>query len=400
MPTTDRRCSNLNLAVTLLLVVAVLFLRRSIAFTLPQFFAEDAVFYSDALTMGVRSVLAPYAGYHHFAIRLVAWTTVHFDPLYAPRIFLFSSVFITIAVAAACFSPRIDLPVRPLFALSIVLVPHTCEVFDNLTNINWILALGLILLALAKDPKTPLQWGLDIITMFLTGLSGPFVAVWLPLFFWRVFRRRSTASAMIALLALACATLHIIAQLAYHITIPVDEFPSSNWIAVPMLRMVACLVLPGSLAQAMSIWLVVAFGIAFLAFVLWRGIKSETREQVWTITIAVFLLLGIVLYKFRTQLDQILPHENGDRYFYIPKVLLLWVLFHGFGAPSIWKRASTALAVSCLVASFTHFRWSEPYIDYDWPTYAAAIRRGDAVVVPVNPPGWAMPITDKAHRVY
>jgi hypothetical protein len=191
-------------------------------------------------------VIEPFVGYHHFAIRLVAWAAVQFDPLYAPTIFLIASVLVTLAVAAACFSKRIDLPCRPLFALSIVLVPHTCEVFANLTNINWILALGLILLVLAKDPTTPLQWVVDIAVIIVAGLSGPFLVIWLPLFFWRVVRRRTIASGTIALLAVACATLHISGQLAYHPVVPHDQFPASNWIVVPAFRTVVCLVLPGA----------------------------------------------------------------------------------------------------------------------------------------------------------
>jgi hypothetical protein len=388
------------MAVTLLLVIVILCWRRSIAFMLPQFFAEDGAFYSDALTNGAGSVVTPFAGYHHFAIRLVAWATVQFDSLYAPNIFLFASVLTTIAVTAACFSSRIDLPCRPLFALSIVLVPHTCEVFANLTNINWILALGLVLLMLAKDPTTPLQWAADIIVMILTGLSGPFVVIWLPLLVWRAYRRKSTASATIALLALACSAVHIFAQRTYHVETPIDQFPLRDWIDVPMMRLVGCLILPGALAQTMTTWLLVSLGISFFAFVLWRGSKSDTCEQVWIVFGALLLLLGIVLYKFRFELDQILSPENGDRYFYIQKVLLLWILIYGFGPHPVWRRISAVLALASLVASSSHFRWSEPYKDYDWPTYSATIRNGDAVVVPVNPPGWMMPIPVKAHRVH
>jgi hypothetical protein len=400
MHTTEERCYYLQAAGTLLLVMVVLILRRSAAFALPQFFAEDAVFFTDALTKGAGSLLIPYAGYHHFAIRLVAWATVQFDPLYAPGIFLFSSVLVTLAVAAACFSTRIDLPCRPFVALSIVLVPHTCEVFANLTNINWILALGLVLLALAKDPTTPLQWGIDLVAMCLTGMSGPFVVVWLPVFVWRAFRRKSAPSATLVLLALACSAIHITALLAEHTTNSVDQFPASNWLAVPMLRLVGCLVLPRAFAQTLPFWLVVTLGVSFLAFILWRAAKSKYREQGWVTFAAVLLLTGIVLFKFRSQLDQILPPENGDRYFYIQKVLLLWLLFYGFGSDTVWKWVSTLLAAASLVACSFHFRWSEGYIDYDWPTYAAKIRRGEAVVVPINPASWKMPLPDKAHRVH
>lgn len=391
--------SRISMPATLLLVGLALLIRKSTVFFSPQFFAEDACFYTDALVLGPSAMLRPFVGYHHLALRLVAEFAVHFDPLFTPAFFIAGSVLGSLAVAAACFSPRIDLGCRPFFALATVLVPHTGEVFANLATLNFVLALGLLLLLLADDPRTFLQWFADLCALVVLGLSGPFIVLWLPLFLWRFAQRRSPAAGVVAGLSLLLSTVHLAAYLKDSARGFPGTSPWTLWLRVPWQRAIGDLLFPAPWSERCPLLFLLAIGLVFAGLLAWfAGTAASRREQRWVLLAAAALSIAPVLYKFRGELSQLAFNQNGDRYFYLPKVILLWLLAHEFGRAGWRQWIAGTLFVCGLLSNTRTFRWNEPYHDCDWPHYAAIIRRGDAVTVPVNPPGWTMPLPDRARR--
>ena len=385
------RWSRYGLITTLVVVAGALCLRKPGVFVQPQFWAEDAsIFYSQAMLDGRAAVFRPYNGYLHLVPRLTAALAAAGNPLYAPTVFLATSVLLTLAVAAACFSPRLHLPYPPLWALAIVLVPHTGEVFNNLTNLQWILALGLLLLLLAEDARTPWQWGADLGSIILLGLTGLFVVLWLPLVGWRFRRRRTLASGVLAGLAAVFAGIQIAALVAH----PAPQLPGlspwADWLRQPCQRLAGSLFMPAAFAEHTPFVFMAGVGMAWFGGMVWLAATAPSpREHRWMMLAAAALIVAGVLYKFRGDLGQIRPIGNGDRYFYLPKVILLWSLvceLNGGG----WRRwLSGALLSLSLLISTTGFQ-AAANVDYHWPRFAARIRVGDPVTVPINPPGWTM----------
>jgi len=74
---------------------------------------------------------------------------------------------------------------------------------------------------------------------------------------------------------------------------------------------------------------------------------------------------------------------NGDRYFFIPKVLLLWLL-----VVLLQKRPASLFAVLALIffVNVPQFRFPG-YAQPDWPAYAARMRAGENLTVPIAPEG-------------
>jgi hypothetical protein len=62
------------------------------------------------------------------------------DPAWWPAFYNGVSFVIWLAVLARLFSSRLDLPGKPWLALAIIAVPHTGEVFFNITNLQWLTA--------------------------------------------------------------------------------------------------------------------------------------------------------------------------------------------------------------------------------------------------------------------
>ena len=187
---------------------AVLLARRAAAFTNAQFWAEDGHFFERAYVLGARSLLVPYAGYLHAVPRLVAEAASRLDPAAAPLAYTSAAALLTLYVASRTLSPRCPLPrASGYFALAVVLVPDTYEVLLNVVNLQWVLAAGLVLLLVSRDPAGPGEWAHDLAAALLLGLTGPFSLVLLPLFAWRAASRHTVASAVIASGVLLAALL-------------------------------------------------------------------------------------------------------------------------------------------------------------------------------------------------
>jgi hypothetical protein len=96
----------------------------------------------------------------------------------------------------------------------------------------------------------------------------------------------------------------------------------------------------------------------------------------------------------------LLPVGGGQRYFYIPYIMVAWSLIALLGE-KIWKNILiTIVLISILISSLTSRFHSRKFIDYNWKLYSKLIGSKD-VVIPINPEGWTIPIkarpTQKHH---
>jgi hypothetical protein len=78
---------------------------------------------------------------------------------------------------------------------------------------------------------------------------------------------------------------------------------------------------------------------------------------------------------------------NGDRYFFLPKLLTAWLLISGWSAAGFFRGAATAACGLGLVATAVDWHY-ERLVDHDWPEYARRIEAGEPVShIPLNPKG-------------
>jgi hypothetical protein len=374
---------------TMGLALLILFGRRPESFLRPQFWAEDgAIFFNQADHYGWHSLFIPHAGYHNFLTRAVACLAAPLDPLWSPTIYFWANTLAVCAIALALFSPRLELHGRLWLALALVLVPHTGEVFSNLTNTQWITALGLVLLLIIRDPTHRWQWAVDAVLALAIGLTGIFSILFLPLFaaraLWRRTRYAAFVAFVVALAALVQATAWIRKPKPAVVSDPADPFAA---VLVAGRRIgVAAWRTPWLDAHASGSWIVL-MGLAVLCALVWMGLRNrerrETRLLLWGCLILLYLAVAWKFAGGRMLVNGLL----GDRYFFIPKVLLLWLLILESYSPTRWKWLARGLCALALVTAPFRFRF-EPYRDYNWPAWAAKIRAHQPVDVPINPPGF------------
>jgi hypothetical protein len=392
----DRLVADPPRLAVLALCAAILALRRAGALTNPQFWAEDAYFFQRAYVLGWRSFLESYAGYLHTVMRIIAEAAVCIDPSRAPAIFVACAGAATLYVAGRALSERCPFPrLAGAFALAVVLVPDTFEVFLNDVNLQWVLAAGLVLLLISRDPRGGRQWSHDVAAAVLTGLTGPFCVILAPLFAWRAWNRRTRASAVLAAIILACALVQAycfatepaIAGAAA----PADPRIEAQLFLPAIARRVGGSVLLGSLmATDTDLYVGTAMGIATLAGVGYMAFRRGPLRQERVLLGLAFAatLLGAFL-RTRHTMDGFFEPHVASRYVYIPQLAVIWLLLLTAGRTGLAGRLAAALLVLSVAANIPRLR--EPaYADLHWELYSPRIRAGERVVIPVNPPGWRM----------
>lgn len=378
---------------TIAAVGFILCLRKPDSLRNPQFVAEDGtIFFIGARQLGIQSLLTPYGGYLHVLPRFVAFAAGFFDPLWTPTVYNSVALCFDVVAIAMLFSPRVKLPAKPVLAFSFALVPHDGEVFLSLTNIQWCLALVLILLLLQDDPSTASQRWLDRSAISMCGLTGPFICFLSPLFVMRAALRRTRESAMLAIFGLIVAAI----QAGYIYT---DRSHFTRFAPADPRGLIFSMVTRlfgtfwtgyGTVAAAyVSFW--IAISIAVTTFGIWFSFRSgEWRYQRMMLTLAWLCFVVPVAMKFLHEASVIRDPGNGDRYFFLPHVLLAWLLVIACVQMSGWLRA---IPVTLLAASLV---FNLPYIsvaplrDFAWAKHVQPVRDGESFEIPINPNGLIM----------
>jgi hypothetical protein len=370
------------------LVLLCLFLRRPEAFAHPTLWAEDgSVFLAQSESFGARALVMPYNGYHHFLQRLIAMAVSPVDLRWIPLAYLLGSALTLTALVLALFSPRLTLRGRAFMALALVLIPHSGEVHDNLTNVQWFGALGLLLLVLVRDPETWMQRLFDLTATAILGLTGIFSLLFAPFFAWRWWRRRDLHSGMLAAIALTCAAVQAGAMFRIGVLAAQPWQITGSITRTLALRTFGSLTLPQAIAQDLPTWTLVLLAGAMLGLIAQSLIiDSQHRTMQIVVLLSVFLLLAGTLYRFRGDVFVLRLLTDGDRYFYVPKVLLLWFFVWQLATRGFSAWAARSVCVCALIAALASWRF-EPYHDFGWAEHVAQLEHTREITVPINPSG-------------
>lgn len=369
-------------------VIAILFARRPEMFLHPQLWAEDGpIFFLQADTCGLGALQTPYGGYHHFLLRLIAAAAAGLDARWIPAAYLTASLTTVLMLGAAIFSPRIDLPRRAACFVAIALLPHSGEVFGNLANLQWLSALGLVWLLLARDAATPRQSASDTLLAVVVGLTGIFSILLTPLFVWRAWRRKSRSSALLAVLVALTASVQAWTVLHSPAAPPgIEAFTVGSAAWFTGYRLTASLLLPATWAEHLPRAGLITLGVATVLALLATAVVPGPRRDFRLLVVASLLAVVMAtIFRARHELSVFAGLRDGDRYLFVPKVLAVWLLVGGWSGLG-WIRWSTGVASGlALLATLAAWRY-DPLKDYQWSQYARRIQAGEAVTgIPINP---------------
>lgn len=368
------RSAHVRFAGLCVLVVALMATRRWDAFVTPQFWAEDAVvFFSEAETLGYRSVPALYAGYYNLAPRLVAWAGTAMALAWLPTFYLVAALALTCATAWCVVQAHLDR--RPwerlVLAVSPMLVPFSREILGVLTNSQWILCLVMTSAYVAPAPRGLARWSIWVAMLALAMLSGPFALVFLPVaVIVAVMRRERWTSSLLAAQSAAALLTYfsLVAQpRATRAVAVLDGGLPDGVVRVfqssPIAALSAC---------ALVLWLVLCA---------WQGARHRYVPLVGVAGCGLMVCLATVVAG-PAELIAAFPQGAG-RYLYVPWICVVWSAIH---ARTVMPRPALAmLAVTSLVTLASYDLGRSP--NYDWPAVARCLEARPFCEVTILP-GW------------
>lgn len=398
-------------------IVMLLLARVPEVLSRPQFWADEGVsFFRDAWCYGYDSLFRHYSGYYHVIPRFMAYL-ISFAPLrYAPALYIFSSFVITALVLSLILSERLDLPGKPLLALFVILVPHDGEVFANLTNIQWILAIGLLVMVLMKPGKSRYALTGDAAYVSLAGLTGPYIVTLLPAFIARLWtcRRDSAARLRLFLLTLIAAGTSYIQMYSVHYTNEDKQYQYQSLADCfrdmfahlgNLLNISVARIFGSSLYSLINLFraegqspigldrvALIASCLALLFAVMIAYDVKYSRENRFAKFLFIYfaaIMVFAAFYRNRglasTMLDQ-LTFTASDRYFYIPKVMFIWLLL--LLPKKTWLGPLALIFLLSVTATTVQNFRREPWMDLNWKYWVHQIAVKQQLKIPINPVGW------------
>jgi hypothetical protein len=380
------------LTCVLLACVAILFFRKSDAFTRPQFWAEDgAVFFSDARNEGWRSLVKPYRGSVYLAQRLVSLAGNWIPVRYVPHFYNLAALLATLGVVTFVLCSRTSFRSKALLGVAVVAAPHTGEVFMNLTNVGWILALAMVIFIVSEDARTIRRALIEGVALAVLCLTGPFVLMFAPFFVLRAILKRSPYSWMMGAIAIVCSGIALFNVSADRIGGHVN-FSDPNWMGFFGNHVSGLLILGRDLTDRIPNSKTLAGASALiLGILLYLAVRSRDRDCLVFLGAAV-AVVATTAYAFRGGPNMSINSmcaPIGDRYSYIPTVCLVWALLlilerRGRAAPA----AGLLLVLVCL--SSTTMLKGSPLPDLHWAEASKGIGGPVPCHVPINPEPWAI----------
>jgi hypothetical protein len=399
----DSRFALLRTWWPVVLGAALLVARKPWALSTPQLHAEDgSIFLQQNEQLGAAAILVPYQGYLHTLPRLIAWFASHTaDPARWPAIYNGAAFLVTVGLLARFASPRLDVPGKPWLVLAFALVAHTGEVLLNVTNLQWLTAFFLVQQVLMTRPATWAQRAGDFIILALAGLTGPFALVFLPLFVWRTWRERNADAFAVLLVVAGCASVQGW-FLSHTGTPPETNSPSFDPKVLAGLvgaRLLLWPMLGEKLTAALPLPVLIVAGCGLLVALAAWALRPHPRRLLRAqILAAAVLITTACVCRLRPSEWGTVNLVNGDRYFYIPRVLVAWLLVWEFDAaprPIAW--AARTLCLAGALANLPHLRLPAPP-DLHWAEHCDPIRRGVPAKIPTLPEGWWLDYPGRPHK--
>ncbi len=389
-----------------LLAAAALALRKPWALHTPQLWAEDgSVFLVQDGQLGVSAWWTPYNGYLHLLPRLIAWIArLTVDVAWWPAVYNGLAFACSAAVFARLASPRVHLPAKPGLMLAFALVAGTGETLLNVTNLQWFTAFFLLLQLFTAPPATAAQRAGDLLILVVVGLNGPFALVFLPLFAWCAWTDRAPAAPLLRgllsgpgflpfLAVAACALVQARFLVGHGLsldgTAEAQPFRPLMFFSIVGSRLVTWPLLGPAAVRAWPVVVHAALGLLVIGALLASAARRDPLRRTRLTVAAAFLLVTVacvVRVRADTWSDDNLV--NGDRYFFIPRILLAWLVLLEWHHTRPGARWSARLAcVAAVVTHAPHHVLPAPP-DYRWALHCDPIRRGQPANIHTLPEGW------------
>lgn len=379
-----------NCILSIFIMSILLFLRKPDSFLNPQFWAEDGfLFFKEAFYNPFSSIMNPYAGYLHLIPRLIASIGSMAPIKNIPFFYNFICFILYLIIGNYIFNERLNLKYKFLFIFSIILVPVSSEIYLTLSHIQWFTSLFLILIFLQNKPTKGIHSFSDFIILFLCGLTGPFIIIFIPLYWLKAIKEKSSHNYWIFFVSLLLALVQF-----YHIYhskfLPDPSIinTTDNLIKLIGFRFFGALFFGKNLAYFFPSYILMILSIALIPLLIL--LSKFDKNKLYILLSFQYLIITITLatlFRFKNDIHLLIAIGNGDRYFFIPYILIYWSMFICFNDENATVNKIIIFLLVLTIFSFSQNYKSQKFIDYDWENQSKNIYSKNVKEIPINPKG-------------
>jgi len=345
---------------TFLLATIFIALRRPDQIWMPEVWNEDGSFViPQILQHGIRAVFEPVNGYLIIPSRLISWAALTISPAYYPEISTFLGVIAQAGCVAVVAAAPTMLRNRLACALMLLVLPMNPEVYVLPQYTFWWTTIFLFLALIWQPARSQAVRNMLIV---IGGFSSPMGIALLPLFIARTAVTRSKEDIVASL----TATLVAAVQLYF---VLVGDPAQTNRIHVKDIA--------AALARFFADWTVFGqmpyaalFGAAIAGFLAAGALALPRQERGFYVLIGLALGAALMSSMLRIDIKIASPIGDGPRYFFLPLVLIAWMLVWQLSSGhKLSVVASAAILIAATPVSFTYFQrgqdhlrpWSEAF---------------------------------------
>ena len=387
-------------------------LRSPSVITGPALWAEDGtVFFKDAVERGWASMFTPYGGQLIVFPRTVAALVAPLPAAMQPGLYAAAAMAAAVLSCGIVLSSRwrdaAPIPVRFACLLALVCAPGVLEAYGTLANAHWWLGVGLVLLAMLRDPSVRHTRVGEVVFAAVAGTSG-FAAIFaIPALVVRALRNRSRHSWTVA----GVAVLGVAVQMTYLLGSArrgnFAEIASDPVAAVLVLakRVLATAALgetnladlwplrsPTPTAIIVVVVLVTAMGMIWM-----RGARLEIGALLLALLGSWFLALW-ALTQPGGSLDMLFWPTAAGRYFLVPIAILYISLLVARPIGRAWTPLVAVACVLLLTGIVSDYRLPLWRVAVDpeaahWESFARCVDLGGSRCSTTIPPGWSLEVS-------
>jgi hypothetical protein len=345
--------SRLRIALPVFLVAAVLIaLRRPDQIAFPEVWNEDGIFVlPQLLEHGFAAVFEPVNGYLIVPSRLISWIALSISLEHYPAYATWLGILAQAACVATVAAAPTFLRAKPLCALALLALPMNAEVYALPQYTFWWTTLFLFL-ALIWEPGRSQR--LRNVLLVIGGVSSPMVVVLTPLFALRAAatRRRDDVIATLVVAAVAAVQLYFVFVGDPAETVPLEL--RQVWAAIGTF-FAGWTVLGGRPGDEI-------LGLAVCALLAGGALALPKDQRLPYVLLGLTLGGAIASAMLRVPADLISPVGNGPRYFFLPLVLIFWMLvWLASTRRAVLFAAALALMAAAAPITLAHYqRGQEP----------------------------------------
>ncbi len=394
-----------------LIAAAAVVSRRPDALFNPQFFGEDGtIWYRDAYVFGwLTSLLHSQNGYFQTLPRLAAALAIAVPLRFAPLVMNIIGITVQVLPANILLSSRCrnwaPLSVRAFMAIAYLALPNTRELDTTVEEGQWHLALLACLLILACVPENLGSRVFDTTVFLLSGVTGPFGLILLPVsaIFWWLRRERWRLTSIAVLATTSVLQLSALFRSASETRPHVILGATPKLFVQILAKQVYLGALLGESALSIHERALILSGVALLGTSILLYCLARARWELKLFILfsgAVFAaaLINPMVSETVPQW-QILILQGGIRYWFFPMLAFVWALIYCVSFISSWFIRVVAAAGLFAMSIGIPNDWRYPaYTDFDFPGHAkgfASAAPGTLVPIPICPDGWVVRLTKK-----